>query len=64
MRYHIYKATRLYEGRPYAGPASDGQPAEVDKLCEAVILRDIMFTRNPVGWRIHDTATGQDVVST
>lgn len=63
MRYHIYKATRLYEGRPYCGPASDGAPAEADQLSEAVTLRDQLLVRNPVGWRIHDTCTGQDVSS-
>ena len=61
MRYHIYKASRVYEGRPYSGPTSHGQPAQADQLCEAVHLRDQMITKNPVGWCIRDTHTNQDV---
>jgi hypothetical protein len=61
MRFHIYKATRLYEGRPYAGPANQGAPAQADLLCEALALVHTLSQTNPVGWRIHDTLTGKDV---
>lgn len=61
MRYHLYKATRLYEGRPYAGLANLCQPAEADTLCAALALRDLLMKRNPVGWRIWDTLTGENV---
>lgn len=62
MRYHIYKATRLYEGRPYSGPANLGKPAQAEQLCEAVALVHKLSLTNPVGWRIHDTMTAQDVL--
>jgi len=61
MRYHIYKATRLYEGHAYAGPANQGEPAHTDLLCEAVALARKLSQTNPVGWCIHDTQTAQDV---
>ena len=61
MRYHIYKASRVYEGRPYSGPTSDGQPAQADQLCEAVKMWSLMCAHNPVGWRIRDTQINQDV---
>jgi hypothetical protein len=61
MRYHIYKATRLYEGRPYAGPANQGVPAQADVLCDAIALAHKLSQTNPVGWRIWDTLTGHDV---
>lgn len=61
MRYHIYKATRVYEGRPYSGPANQGQPAQAEMLCEAVALANKLSQTNPVGWRIWDTLTGQGV---
>ena len=61
MRYHIYKATRTYTGTPYVGPTSDGDPAQAEQLCDAVRLRDVMNSRNPVGWIIHDTVTHQDI---
>ena len=62
MRYHLYKATRLYEGRPYSGPANRGQPAQADSLPAALILRDQLCKINPVGWRIRDTLADQDIV--
>jgi hypothetical protein len=61
MRYHIYKATRCYEGRPYCGPASQGQPAQANTLSEAVELQAQMLEHNPVGWNIRDTETKKDV---
>ena len=62
MRYHIYKATRVYEGRPYEGASSGGQPAQADTIAQAQTMREQMLLLNPVGWRIHDTATGQDIL--
>lgn len=61
MRYHIYKATRVYEGTPYSGPANNGEPAQADLLCDAIALAHKLLQTNPVGWRIHDTLMGQDV---
>jgi hypothetical protein len=61
MRYHIYKATRMYEGHAYAGPANKGLPAQAEHLCEAVDIANQLLQTNPVGWRIHDTVTAQDV---
>lgn len=61
MRYHIYKATRMYEGHAYAGPANKGLPAQSDILSEAVALAHKLSQTNPVGWCIRDTHTGQDV---
>lgn len=61
MRYHLYKASRLYEGRPYCGPSSNSQPAEANSLNAARDLQQQLNKINPVGWRIRDTLTGQDV---
>lgn len=62
MRYHLYKATRLYQGRPYQGPANHGQPAEADTIEAARTLQEQLMLANPVGWRIRDTETAQDLV--
>ena len=60
-RYHLHKATRLYDGRPYQGPASGGLPAEADTIEEARALRERLMLANPVGWIMRDTHLGEDV---
>lgn len=62
MRYHIHKATRIYGGRPYQGPSNLGQPAEADTIEAAREIVARLASVNPVGWRIHDTLTAQEVV--
>lgn len=57
MKYHIIKATRLYFGMPYCGPASDNLPAEADTLEEAIRLLNELNVRNPVGWVIMNSET-------
>jgi hypothetical protein len=59
--YHIYKATRLYDGHPYCGPSSHGEPMEFESLEHAQNARKRLFTRNPgVDWVIIDTQTGEE----
>ena len=58
MRYHIYKASRVYAGSPYCGPTSDNVPAEKETFLEARILAEEMTKRNPVGFSIYDTNKG------
>jgi hypothetical protein len=61
-RYHLFKGTRGYAGRPYQGPSNDGMPAEADSLAEAHLIRARLMERNPgVGWGIHDTLLAEDI---
>jgi hypothetical protein len=55
--YHLFKQTRIYEGRPYCGPTSDGSPAEWKTLAEAKTAQQMFNERNPVGWNIYDAET-------
>ncbi len=59
MRYHLCKKSRSYLGHPYRGPASDNVVAESMELPKARIWRDILTKRNPVGWDIYDSKTGE-----
>lgn len=61
MRFHLYKASRSYQGRPYTGPSSDNMPAWTETLEEARQLQDRMTQANPVGWIIRDTVLNKDV---
>ena len=61
MRYHLFKKSRVYSGRPYCGPTSDNEPAEADTLEEAITLQQEMKYRNPVGWDIFDSETQEKV---
>jgi len=58
VRYHIIKASRSYEGRPYQGPASDYLPAQAETMFGAERVVDHLMKVNPVGWIIIDTKTG------
>ena len=57
--YHLFKQTRIYEGRPYCGSTSDGFPAEWNTLSEARAAQRMFNERNPVGWNIYDADTGE-----
>lgn len=61
MRYHLCKVTRVYDGEPYCGPTSKGQPAGSDSLEEAVQMAKFFDRVNPVGWNVWDSETGQVV---
>ena len=52
MKYHLFKQSRLYLGKPYCGPSSDNVPQEFDTLEEAKRARERLSARNPVGWNI------------
>ena len=56
--FHVFKQTRLYSGAPYQGPTSNGFPAEYKTLKEAKIAAENFQQRNPVGWNIFDSETG------
>jgi len=60
MKYHLFKASRVYYGRPYCGPASDNIPAVAFSEDEAFKLYQYML-QNPVGWNIYEADTGEDV---
>jgi hypothetical protein len=55
MRYHLVKASRIDEGKPYKGPASGDTKAQADTLMGAKSLQAILTVANPVGWVIIDT---------
>lgn len=59
--FHLCKATRLYDGRPYCGFTSQYKPAEFATLEEAKQALDIFQAFNPVGWSIWDADTGKIV---
>jgi len=61
MTYHIVKASRIYTGQPYCGPSSGNRPATAATLAEAARLVAELSQVNPVGWRIYDAATRQEV---
>lgn len=61
-RYHVFKGTRGYEGRPYQGPSNNGLPAEAHTLAEVKLLRERLIERNPgVGWSVYDTHKRQNL---
>jgi len=55
MRYHLIKKSRVYNGKPYCGPASNNKPAEAETHLKALILKAELQLKNPVGWVIIDT---------
>lgn len=63
-RYHIFKLSRIYEGRPYCGPTSDGVPAEYNSLTEAKCAADNFLIRNAVGWQVFDSKSGEMLYDT
>ena len=60
MKYHLFKASRVYYGRPYCGPSSDGRPAIAFSEEEAFKLYQYMM-QNPVGWNIYNADTAEDL---
>lgn len=57
--FHLYKASRVYSGRPYCGPTSDNKPAEYDTFEEAQVAAATFQEYNPVGWNIFDGDSGE-----
>ena len=56
MRYHIYKATRSYEGRGYQGPSSNNVLCEFDSIFNTFKMYVHLCEYNSgVGWNIFDT---------
>ena len=60
-KYHIAKATCHYQGNPYQGPSNDNERAECNTLDEARALRLKLIQRNPVGWKIYNAETKQEM---
>lgn len=61
MKFHLFKKSRQYCGRPYCGPASDNKPAEANDIYLAQRLEMELTNRNPVGFDIYDSETGEKV---
>ena len=62
--FHICKATRAYEGIPYSGSTSGGQPAVFrgyDNACRAAMAFN---ERNPVGWVVYEASARKRIFST
>ena len=61
MRYHLFKQSRNYAGRPYKGMTWQDarEPAETDDLEIARAMKTLMTDWNPVGWDIFDSKTGE-----
>lgn len=57
--FHLFKQSRVYNGRPYCGPTSRGKPAEYATLDEAKKAKKEFTIRNPVGWDIFDAESGE-----
>ena len=58
-RYHVIKASRIWQGHPYSGPSSRGKPAHADTLEGAFAWVSKLTKRNPVGWQIVDSESGE-----
>ena len=61
MKYHLFKKSRVYTGRPYCGPTSNGKPAETDSLGEAIVMQAKMTRDNPVGWDVFVSKTKEKI---
>jgi hypothetical protein len=62
MRYHIYKSTRVYEGRGYEGYSSEGVLCEFDSIKEAVkMYYKLQDFNSGVGWIILDTKHNEEL---
>lgn len=59
MKYHIIKESRLYTRIPYCGATSGGHPAEAETMEAAVNMARDFMKRNPVGWNVYDSDTGE-----
>jgi hypothetical protein len=59
--YDLCKASRIYSGHPYKGPSSDGIPQRFDTLAEALNARQRLLDRNPVGWDIYNSESGERI---
>lgn len=57
MAYHLFKQSRIYEGRPYCGPTSNNVPASFATFDGAFSAKRIFTEKNPVGWDIYDADT-------
>ena len=58
-RYHVIKASRVWHGRAYCGPSSRHCYAHADTLEGAFAWVAKLTKRNPVGWQIIDSETGE-----
>lgn len=63
MKYHLFKKSRHYIGRAYQGPTwkQASELAETNDLEFARSMVEIMTMKNPVGWDIYDSTTGERV---
>ena len=56
-RYHVFKASRLYEGVPYCGAASNYESAQFDTQEQAIKTASELSKNNPVGFVVYDSHT-------
>lgn len=61
MRYHLFKASRTYQGSPYQGPSNNSRRAEAETLEEAIAMYEELSAMNNVGWAIFDSVTRNQV---
>ena len=63
MKYHLFKQSRNYIDRAYQGRSwrQGSEPAETDDLEFARSMVEILIMKNPVGWDIYDSETGERV---
>ncbi len=63
MKYHLFKKSRTYNGHPYHGQLwrQAFEPAETNSLTFARAMVQILTMKNPVGWDIYDSDTGEIV---
>ena len=53
VMFHLFKASRVYEGRPYCGPTSNGKPAQYKTRLAAVRAANRFLKKNQVGWSVY-----------
>lgn len=63
-KFHVFRATIPYEGRPYCGPDSHLKVAEYSTEEQAMFDAEIFAARSGVGWRVYDSETGECIYST
>ena len=56
-RYHVFKSSRLYEGVPYCGVASDYESCQFDTQEQALSKANELSQKNAVGFVVYDSHT-------
>lgn len=58
-KYHIFKQTKMYEGKPYYTDSFAPSPLEFNSIKLAIAVASYMRILNPSGWNIWDASTSR-----